>query len=418
MAMRVRGRQKRVISRVLVVVLLCGTVPALLAVFDCLDGAGRALQHSSLRSCEVAAYYFPQWHVDPVNVQRYGREWTEWEVVAGARPRFHGHTQPKLPDWGFQHDDDPAVMARKIDTAVDHGIGVFLFDWYYSESGQFLAAALERGFLNAPNIARIKFAIMWANHRLHGKPGEVSPASFDLLARRVISEYFKHPSYWRIDSKPYFSIYEIDTFVKGMGGLSNARAALDRFRMTAAASGLPGVHVNVIDWQLRNRPDAQQFLHKLDVDSITSYAWVHVVPLHRLGFPAVEYDTLASGYMKYWDTARTRFGVPYFPNVTMGWDPTPRMDPKQPHDGRGYPNTSVVVGNTPARFKSVLLQVRDRMDLDRVMPCIITVNAWNEWTEGSYLEPDAQHGMGYLEAIRDVFGKEVSTHRNEAIPHH
>ena len=35
---------------------------------------------------------------------------------------------------------------------------------------------------------------------------------------------------------------------------------------------------------------------------------------------------------------------------------------------------------------------------------ILTINAWNEWTEGSYLEPDTVHGMRYLEAIRKVFG--------------
>ena len=40
-------------------------------------------------------------------------------------------------------------------------------------------------------------------------------------------------------------------------------------------------------------------------------------------------------------------------------------------------------------------------------PRLITINSWNEWTEGSYLEPDEKSGFGYLEAIRKVFGSVV-----------
>jgi hypothetical protein len=36
---------------------------------------------------------------------------------------------------------------------------------------------------------------------------------------------------------------------------------------------------------------------------------------------------------------------------------------------------------------------------------IITINSWNEWGEGSYLEPDMINGMGYLDAIKAVFKK-------------
>lgn len=43
-------------------------------------------------------------------------------------------------------------------------------------------------------------------------------------------------------------------------------------------------------------------------------------------------------------------------------------------------------------------------EADPKAPRIVTVNSWNEWTEGSYIESDAKSGCAYLEAVRDVFG--------------
>jgi hypothetical protein len=63
----------------------------------------------------------------------------------------------------------------------------------------------------------------------------------------------------------------------------------------------------------------------------------------------------------------------------------------------------VIKGNTPARFKAALREAKAFLD-GRNGPKILSLNAWNEWTEGSYLEPDTVNGMAYLEAVRAVFG--------------
>ena len=81
----------------------------------------------------------------------------------------------------------------------------------------------------------------------------------------------------------------------------------------------------------------------------------------------------------------------------MLWDGTPRL-----YQDMGFGN--IISGNTPERFREALLQTKRRLLAEKDGLRILNINAWNEWTEGSYLEPDTVHGMKYLEAIRDVFG--------------
>lgn len=110
-------------------------------------------------------------------------------------------------------------------------------------------------------------------------------------------------------------------------------------------------------------------------------------------------------YFSYWDKAETTFKVPYFPNVTMGWDSSPRADQAQEFGHFGYPFMNTIGGNTPQSFREALKLTKQHLQKRTDGPRILNINCWNEWTEGSYLEPDTMHGYGYLEAIRDVFKK-------------
>ena len=73
------------------------------------------------RNFQTAAYYFPNYHIDPRNEKIHGTGWTEWELMKCARPRFPGHAQPKVPLWGYQDEADPAVMAQKIGRVLKLG---------------------------------------------------------------------------------------------------------------------------------------------------------------------------------------------------------------------------------------------------------------------------------------------------------
>jgi hypothetical protein len=380
----------------------------------------------------VASYYFGQYHPnDPRNAETKGLGWSEWELLKAAKPRFPGHQQPKVPLWGYQDESDPQVMARKIAAAAEHGIAAFIFDWYYYDDGPFLDRTVNEGFLKATNNARLNFAFMWANHDWQGNlfpykkgeprkiiyPGKVSPAGFARIGDHVIKDYFLRDNYWRIDGKPYFSFYDLSALLESFGSVETTRTALDGFRAKARVAGLPGLHLNAVAWGQPVLPggkqpvDSAKLVQDLGFDSVTSYVWVH-----HAGLPhqATAYDAVRDEYFAYWDRALKTFNVPYFPNITMGWDPSPRCDQRDTLDNSGYPFTHTIKDNTPDRFRMALLMAKNRLWDQKSGPRVLNINCWNEWTEGSYLEPDTVNGMKYLEAVRDVFGIRPGNREGEA----
>jgi hypothetical protein len=373
----------------------------------------------------VVSYYFGNYHPgDPRNVKYKGTNWSEWELVRDAKPRFPGHQQPNVPLWGYTDESRPEVMAQKIAAAADHGINAFVFDWYYYNDGPFLDRPIDDGFLRATNNSRLKFALMWANHDWYDVhpyhrgvpykllyPGRVTPETFSHVCDLVIKDYFSRSNYWRVDGKPYFSFFEIQKLVENFGSVEAARAVLDDFRAKTKAAGFPGLHLNVVMWgrQIflpgrKAAADPVKLVHDLGFDSVTSYVWILHVPLPE---QQTEYNFVRDRYFEYWTQAATNFGIPYIPNVTMGWDSSPRADQSQTFDNSGYPFTNTMKDNTPENFQTALEMAKRRLLAEPGGWRILNLNGWNEWTEGSYLEPDTVHGMAYLEAIEKVFGDKI-----------
>jgi hypothetical protein len=372
----------------------------------------------------VACYYFPNYHpTDNRNVKQHGGSWSEWELVKKATPRFPGHYQPKVPLWGYEDESDPVAMAKKIDAAADHGIDVFIFDWYYYDDGPFLEKGLEQGFLQARNNDRMKFSLMWANHdwidihpisaekRKAGPdllyPGKISPATWDKMTDYLIATYFKHPSYWKINGAPYFSVYDLSRFFDIFGSIEGTRQGIEQFRNKVKAAGFSDLHLNAVVWGRAVLPsegvvkNIGELLKNLGFSSTTSYVWIHHVALPD--FPQTDYAYVQQKYFEYANKAIHEYGLPYYPNVSMGWDPSPRTMPG-PFENIGYPFMATISGNTPAAFKAALQQMKTFLDENPSSQKIFNINAWNEWTESSYLEPDTIHTYGYLQAIKEVFG--------------
>jgi hypothetical protein len=372
---------------------------------------------------QTAVYYFPNYHVDPRNEKIHGPGWTEWELMKCARARFPGHDQPKVPLWGYEDEADPAVMAKKIDAAADHGIDAFVFDWYWYE-GPFLQRALDEGFLKAPNHDRLKFALMWANHDWENfhPASRTSPrpmtfpwtASYDTIGfvwDYIIERFMTHPQYWHVDGLPYFSIYAFNRFIIQMGGVEAAAKVIELLRKKARAAGLPGVHVNGIWYDILETHPAcsacpqPEWETRIKINSYTTYNNTCVGKIWFAGSLRVDYKKSADEYAEIARKAMTDLPAPYYPVITMGWDSSPRTIQSEIYDDKpGYPYLPVMEP-TPQKFayavKLALDCLKDRPPPQRIM----FINAWNEWTEGSYLEPDMKCGFGYLEALKSILKK-------------
>ncbi len=383
---------------------------------------------------DVCAYYFPNFHQDKRNIPVHGKGWNEWDLVKRAEPRFKGHLQPKVPLWGYEDEADPLVFEKKIEAASNHGVNCFLWDWYWYEDGLFLEKCLEEGYLKSKNKSKVKFALHWGNHTwkdIHptlrssvNNPinlyhGEISEKAFEEMTDYVIENYFSDPDYWKIDGAPYFSVYESNKMISGVGGLKNALKCLERFRKKTIDAGFPNLHLNAVVWGIPILPgssslanlvgnwldvsedfkEPNDIIKYLGYDSVTSYVWVHHVEMPT--FPTVEYMDMLKRMKEYWHEASKSYSVPYYPNVTMGWDASPRTIQSDVFDDIGYPFTSVYTNNTPENFQIALEEAKKFLEEENLN--ILNINAWNEWTEGTYLEPDTVNKYKYLEAIKNVF---------------
>ena len=370
---------------------------------------------------DVAAYYWPAYHDEDRWRPFFQGNEGEWEIIRNSKPKYPGHNQPRVPLWGYEDETKPEVMEKKIDAAVTHGVNVMIFDWYWYEGAPFLEKCINEGFLKARNNDKIKFYVMWANHaattlwdkrRSHKYdtiwPGTVNRDNFDKVADRIISKYMTHPSYYKINGEPVLSIYEMGTLVSGLGGIHQTKDALESFRQKVKKAGFPGLHLQGILWDAfpevvsdvpGDKVSTQENTVKaLGINSLTNYQFVH------LAEPEDDYVKWGNKAISFWPKWDTSFSVPYFPHVATDWDTNPRFDKYK---------QNIKHNVTAENFKKFLEKAKAYVDNHPKQPKLITINSWNEWSEGSYLEPDSVNGMKYLEAVKVVFkDTTVNTSKN------
>ena len=355
----------------------------------------------------VCAFIWPSCHDDSLGRTNWEQGIGEWEVIQKGDPRFPGHYQPKQPLWGYEMDNDPVVVEKWIQTALEYGVNTFIYDWYWFDHYPYLESALNDGFLKAPSNKKMEFFIMWANHDVKHNywnyhkwgedesllwTGDIDPADFPKIVDRVINQYFVLPNYTKIDGCPVFAIFSTDLFVKSFGTEEKALEAMEYMRSEVRKAGFPDMHYMMMDGggfplneKNMKRVDKRMFLKP---DSWALYNMGGFDPDYmKHGQNSIDFRQAWDGYLD----------IPVFPTVSIGWDDTPRFPAKGENDVTRF-------NHSPEAFKNFLLEAKKYADEHPEQPKFVMINAWNEWVEGSYLLPDRYWGYQWLEAVREVFG--------------
>ena len=314
---------------------------------------------------EVGVYYFPGWQGP-----------SSWQPLAAFPER-----KPLL---GWYREGDPEVADWQLKWAAEHGITFFIYDWYWVKG----ATSLMHG-LDAYSASRyhryVKFCLLWANHN---PPGTSSEQDLLNVTRYWLANYFHRREYFTIGGKPVVIIFSPGRLTEDMGTPA-VQAAFARMRALCVADGLPGLYLLACAG-----PDAESLavLAQQGYDGATGYNY----PLAGLpGWGSGPYESMVTGYETIWRQFLEIGKLPYLLPLSPGWDSRPWHGDK----------AVVRYGSTPARFADMCRRAKAMLDAGTpgLVPGMAIVEAWNEWGEGSYIEPHRQFGFGYLDALREVF---------------
>jgi GT2 family glycosyltransferase len=351
---------------------------------------------AEMNRIRTLAFYLPQFHPTPENDLWWGRGFTEWTNVTKARASYAGQYQPHLPaDFGFYDLRTPETLRGQAEMAARYGIDGFVVYYYNFGARRVLHRPLEVVRAN-PDIP-FNWCLCWANenwtkHWDGGTREILLEQSYDEeTLRAIIADAVAQaadPRYIRVDGKPLFLLYRPLL-------LPDCRVFAAMARTAFEMAGFPGVHLVYVE-------SMEAVDRGVKPSDLGFDAAVEFPPQGRAAPSEAAVEVLKEGWaglrFDYPETVLNflrRDSVPYarYPSVFPSWDNTAR----QPLRGHSFD------GVGPEAFR---VYVEEKIEEVRAFHMggerLLFVNAWNEWAEGTHLEPDIAYGHRWLEALRDA----------------
>jgi lipopolysaccharide biosynthesis protein len=346
---------------------------------------------------QIIAFHLPQYHRIPENDFWWGEGFTDWTNVRKAQPRYPGHCLPVQPRHQRYYDMlDPGTHAWQADLAKKYGIDGFCYYHYWFRGKQLLEKPCEHILVSGE--PQFPFCFSWANESWT-RSWDGSKRSV-LMAQDYGSEadwknhfnyllpFFKDPRYITHEDCPLFLIYRPGLFPE----LEHMIHCWNRW---SQAAGLKGVSFIKTRTYFDGRVGGKEFAASVNFEPWSTY--IRHQSLHRQFTTLLKRGSVRLAnmfgaekiflysYDRIWaDLLNRTYSQRDFPGAFVSWDNTPR---------RGRQST-IVAGSTPEKFGRYMAKLIRTAERDGSP--FIFVNAWNEWAEGAYLEPDERHGYDYL----------------------
>lgn len=356
---------------------------------------------------KIFANYLPGFHIDELNSKWWGKDFTEWKNVKCSVPLFVGHEQPKVPLLGYLNLSDYLDIKKQIDLARNYDIsGFFIYNYWY-DGVQILKKPLELILENKD--LEIEFAICWANHDWTRSWTNRSAALDSLIIQeyeinencyfhaKYLSAFFNDTRYLKINNRPVFQVYDLcknaENYLLKLKDILFKKFNINVFLIQTLRSPQENKS-NMADGFVYFQPSFSLIREESIINSIIKFT--NKMPLFLKKFlyklydlmpdkpNSLDYEFICNRIIKEYKTPVSKSILSIF----VDFDNTPRYKKR----ARYFKNFSLQT------FESTLISCLECKSLDN----IFIINAWNEWGEGMFLEPDEHFGFEKLKIIKNA----------------